>query len=72
MIRFENVTFSYGAGRPVLTEFALEIPDGGRICIAGPSGAGKTTVLRLLLRRRRRRESPQRKTERAARPTASR
>ena len=49
MIRFENVTFGYGAGRPVLTEFALEIPDGGRICIAGPSGAGKTTVLRLLL-----------------------
>ena len=49
MIRFENVTFYYRPGRPVIRELSLEIPDGGRICVSGPSGEGKTTVLRLLL-----------------------
>lgn len=49
MIRFEEVTFFYQAGKPVLRDFSLEIPDGGRVCLTGPSGEGKTTILRLLM-----------------------
>ncbi len=49
MIRFENVTFSYGLRPPVVRELTLTVPEGGRLCLTGVSGQGKTTVLRLLL-----------------------
>ena len=49
MIRFDHVTFGYEAERPVLRELSLEIPEGGRVCLTGASGQGKTTALRLLL-----------------------
>ena len=49
MLRLDHVTFSYGAEEPVVRDFSLEIPQGGRVCLTGPSGQGKTTVLRLLL-----------------------
>lgn len=34
-------------GRPVLDGFSLEVPEGGTVCLFGPSGIGKTTVLRI-------------------------
>ena len=43
MIRFDHVTFGYEAERPVLRELSLEIPEGGRVCLTGASGQGKTT-----------------------------
>ena len=49
MIRFDHVTFGYETERPVLRELSLEIPEGGRVCLTGASGQGKTTALRLLL-----------------------
>lgn len=49
MIRFEGVTFGYRGKRPILEDFNLEIHTGQRLCLFGPSGLGKTTVLRLLL-----------------------
>ena len=49
MLRLDHVTFGYGAEVPVVRDFSLEIPQGGRVCLTGPSGQGKTTVLRLLL-----------------------
>ena len=49
MIRFDQVAFGYGSGEDVLRDFTLEIPAGGRVCLTGPSGRGKTTALRLLL-----------------------
>ena len=49
MLRLDHVTFSYGAEEPVVRDFSLEIPQGSRVCLTGPSGQGKTTVLRLLL-----------------------
>ncbi len=49
-ISFEHVQFSYSEGYPVLREFNLEIAPGEKVAIAGPSGAGKTTVANLVPR----------------------
>jgi len=48
VIRFDGVTFGYRR-KPILEDFSLEIRPGERICLFGPSGRGKTTVLRLLM-----------------------
>lgn len=49
MIVFENVSFGYKRGINVLSGFSLEVPDGGRVCLFGKSGCGKSTVLRLAM-----------------------
>lgn len=49
-IGFSDVHFSYDAGAPVLQGVTLTIAPGERIAITGPSGGGKSTLLRLLLR----------------------
>ncbi len=46
-IRLEDVTLSLG-GRVILEDFSLEIPAGKVTAVMGPSGAGKTTVMRLI------------------------
>ena len=47
---FDDVTFSFNDGTPVLNNFNLTIAGGERVAFVGPSGAGKTTVTKLLLR----------------------
>jgi subfamily B ATP-binding cassette protein MsbA len=49
-ISFSNVSFCYGNGAPVLSNFSLDIPAGQRLALVGPSGAGKSTVVNLALR----------------------
>lgn len=50
-IEFRDVTFSYpGTEKNILEHFTYTIKKGDRIGIAGESGAGKSTILRLLLR----------------------
>lgn len=49
-IVFQNVTFGYDAGRPVLRDVSFRIAPGERVAVVGPSGAGKSTLLALLLR----------------------
>jgi ATP-binding cassette subfamily B (MDR/TAP) protein 7 len=49
-IKFENVTFGYTAGRPILQNASFVIPSGQRVAVVGPSGSGKSTILRLLFR----------------------
>jgi zinc/manganese transport system ATP-binding protein len=47
LVRFEGVSHSFGDG-PVLEDLDLEIPSGAFAGIVGPSGAGKTTFLKLV------------------------
>lgn len=50
-IVFDRVTFSFdGEERTVLDDVSLSIPGGQKVALVGPSGAGKTTFIRLLLR----------------------
>lgn len=49
-IRASGLTFGYGsADAPILDRVSFEIPAGSFVAITGPSGAGKTTLMRLLL-----------------------
>jgi thiol reductant ABC exporter CydC subunit len=50
-IELEDVRARYGPGeRPALDSFSLRLDPGARVVLLGPSGAGKTTVVRLLVR----------------------
>jgi ATP-binding cassette subfamily B protein/subfamily B ATP-binding cassette protein MsbA len=49
-IRYDDVTFGYEPGRPVLHEISLEAQPGDVVAIVGPTGAGKTTMMNLLVR----------------------
>ncbi|KFB08904.1 cell division ATP-binding protein FtsE [Nitratireductor basaltis] len=48
MIRLENVGLRYGMGPEVLRDISLNIPERSFQFLSGPSGTGKTTLLRLL------------------------
>lgn len=48
-IKFADMTFSYGAGEPVLAGITETIALGERIAIVGESGGGKSTLVNLLL-----------------------
>ncbi|MBV9349902.1 MAG: ABC transporter ATP-binding protein [Patescibacteria group bacterium] len=49
-IAYDEVTFSFQESRKVLDGITLAIPGGQKVALVGPSGAGKTTFVRLLLR----------------------
>ena len=49
-ITFENVTFEYRPGEPVLRDITMEIPAGSVVALVGPSGAGKSTLADLVVR----------------------
>ena len=49
MIRFENVSFSYEQGSPVIRDMSFSIGDGESVGLIGANGAGKSTIMKLLL-----------------------
>ena len=49
-VSFQNVTFSYQPGHPVLRDFTLTVPSGKKVALVGATGSGKTTVVNLLMR----------------------
>ena len=49
-IRFENVSFNYDARRTIIQNISFEVPNGKKVALVGPTGAGKSTISRLLFR----------------------
>lgn len=49
-VSFRHVNFSYEKGKPVLSDFNLEVHAGQKIALVGATGSGKTTVVNLLMR----------------------
>ena len=49
-MRLDDVTFAYAGEHEVLSDFSLDVPQHGVRGIQGPSGRGKSTMLKLLLR----------------------
>ncbi|MGE7922531.1 ABC transporter ATP-binding protein [Viridibacillus arvi] len=47
---FQNVTFSYDTGKPVLKNISFQAKAGETIALVGPTGSGKTTIINLLTR----------------------
>ena len=46
LVRFEDVSFGYEAGEPVLHDVSFEVHKGDVIAVLGPNGAGKTTLIK--------------------------
>jgi ATP-binding cassette, subfamily B, bacterial len=51
-LAFENVSYAYRVGRPVLSGINFEVAGGESVGIVGPSGAGKSTLVQILLQLR--------------------
>ncbi|HEY57207.1 MAG TPA: ABC transporter ATP-binding protein [Anaerolineae bacterium] len=49
-VEFRHVRFSYIPGKPVIKDFSARIEPGQKVAIVGPTGAGKTTLVKLLMR----------------------
>jgi len=49
-VTYEGVRYSYPGGGPVLSGVDLDIPAGSSLALVGPTGCGKSTLIRLLLR----------------------
>jgi ATP-binding cassette subfamily F protein 3 len=48
LIRFEDVSFEYGANKPILDEVSFSVRRGSKITIMGQNGAGKSTLFSLI------------------------
>lgn len=49
-VRFEHVSFGYSKDKQIIHDFSADIKAGQRVAIVGPTGAGKTTIMKLLMR----------------------
>lgn len=49
-IKFENIRFGYEKDKIIIKDFNLDVKPGQKIAIVGPTGAGKTTLVKLLMR----------------------
>ena len=49
-VKFDWVSFSYHPDRPLIENLCLEVKQGQRVAIVGPTGCGKTTLINLLMR----------------------
>ncbi len=49
-VEFHNVTFGYEEDKPIIHNMSAKVEPGQKVAIVGPTGAGKTTIVKLLMR----------------------
>ncbi|MEM2939623.1 MAG: ABC transporter ATP-binding protein, partial [Candidatus Bathyarchaeia archaeon] len=49
-VKFENVTFGYDHNKPIIMDVSFEVKPGERVAIVGPTGSGKSTLIKLIPR----------------------
>lgn len=49
-VSFKNVHFGYTPEKTIINDFSIDIKSGQKVAIVGPTGAGKTTIVKLLMR----------------------
>jgi ATP-binding cassette, subfamily B, multidrug efflux pump len=49
-VTFRNVTFGYSPDKIIINDFSADVKEGQKVAIVGPTGAGKTTMVKLLMR----------------------
>jgi ATP-binding cassette subfamily B protein len=49
-VSFEHMAFGYDAAKPIIHDFSASVHSGEKVAIVGPTGAGKTTIVKLLMR----------------------
>ncbi|MFA5561921.1 MAG: ABC transporter ATP-binding protein [Eubacteriales bacterium] len=49
-VRFQNLSFAYDPGHPVLHDVSFHVKQGESVALVGPTGSGKTTIVNLLSR----------------------
>lgn len=49
-VQFDHVKFGYDPNKPIIHDFNCEVKPGQMVAIVGPTGAGKTTMVKLLMR----------------------
>lgn len=49
-VEFKNVNFGYDEDKTIINDFSINIKPGQKVAIVGPTGAGKTTIVKLLMR----------------------
>ncbi len=49
-VEFDHVRFGYDSAHPVIRDFSAHVKEGQTVALVGPTGAGKTTIVKLLMR----------------------
>ncbi|MFQ9615405.1 MAG: ABC transporter ATP-binding protein [Clostridium butyricum] len=49
-VEFRNVKFGDYPDKPIITNFSLKVNEGKKVAIVGPTGAGKSTIIKILMR----------------------
>lgn len=49
-VSFEHVHFGYNPEQTIISDFSVNVKEGQKVAIVGPTGAGKTTLIKLLMR----------------------
>ena len=49
-VDFDHIHFGYDADKPVINDFTAHVKPGSKVAIVGPTGAGKSTIIKLLMR----------------------
>ena len=48
-VTFEHVNFGYNKDQTIINDFSVDVKEGQKVAIVGPTGAGKTTLIKLLM-----------------------